>query len=85
MTDPKNYKSQEDPERAFYLISACNIMRDFPSTTALAASFIKELHAMNLRQQESDQKEAQAAAKAKVAVAEISESDTPHRSSRASR
>jgi hypothetical protein len=52
MTD--NYKSSEDPQRAFYLISACNIMRDFPKTNALAASFIRELHAMNERQAERD-------------------------------
>jgi hypothetical protein len=60
MSDEKSYKSQEDPERAFYLISACNIMRDFAKTNALAASFVRELHAMNLRQEEADQKAAKA-------------------------
>jgi hypothetical protein len=54
-----DYKSSEDPQRAFYLISACNIMRDFPKTTALAASFIRELHEMNERQAERDAKEAE--------------------------
>jgi hypothetical protein len=53
----ENYKSAEDPERAFYLISALNIMRDYPKTTALAASFIRELHEMNERQVERDAEE----------------------------
>jgi hypothetical protein len=56
MTD---YKSSEDPQRAFYLISALNIMREYPMFAALRASFDSELHEMNQRQVERDQKEAE--------------------------
>ena len=54
----KAYKSPHDPERVFYLINACNIMKDFIGTAALAASFMKELQAMNMKQVEQDAKDA---------------------------
>jgi hypothetical protein len=67
--DEKTYKSQEDPERAFYLISACHVMRDFPKTTSLAAAFIRELNAMNLRQEERDVKDREQVTKEAAAQA----------------
>ena len=78
--DPKTYKAEEDPERAFYLMSFLNIARDFPRTASLASSFSRELHAMSLRQADRDEKEnaanlKEAAAAAAKAAAETSESD----------
>jgi len=75
--DPKTYKAEEDPERAFYLMSFMNIARDFPRTAALTASFGRELHAMSLRQADKDEKENAARLKeeAAKAAAETSESD----------
>jgi len=78
--DPKAYKAEEDAERAFYLVSAAHLMRDYLGTAALCASFVRELNAMNLRQAERDEKDTadrvkeEQAASAKAAAA-TSESD----------
>lgn len=49
-----DYKAQEDAERAFYIINFCHLARDYPQTSSLAASFLRELAAMNARQTERD-------------------------------
>lgn len=83
--DPKEYKAEEDVERAFYLVSAAHLMRDYLGTAALAASFVKELVAMNTRQAERDAKEnaervkEEAAAASKAAAASESDESPPTR------
>jgi hypothetical protein len=85
--DPKDYKAEEDVERAFYLVSAAHLMRDYLGTAALAASFVKELVAMNTRQAERDAKETadrvkEEAAKASAAAASESDESPPTRAAR---
>lgn len=71
--DPKNFKAEEDPERAFYLMSFSHLARDYPATAALTASFMKELAAMSLRQKERDEK----------ALRNVEDDDAPPRQARA--
>jgi hypothetical protein len=85
--DPKEYKAEEDVERAFYLVSAAHLMRDYLGTAALAASFVKELVAMNTRQAERDAKEnaervKEEAAASKAAAASESDESPPTRAAR---
>jgi len=81
MASNKDYKAEEDVERAFYLVSAAHLMRDYLGTSALAASFVRELTTMNARQAERDAKETaervkeEAAAALKASAAVTSESD----------
>jgi hypothetical protein len=49
-----DYKAEEDVARVFHLMSSAHLMRDYPQTSALAASFLRELAAMNIRQAERD-------------------------------
>jgi hypothetical protein len=84
MTDTK-YKAEEDAERAFYLMHFCHLSRDYPQTAALAASFLRELAAMNARQVERDAKDTAdrlkaAAAAASAAAASESDESPPTRS-----
>jgi hypothetical protein len=75
MTDTK-YKAEEDAERAFYLMNFCHLSRDYPQTAALAASFLRELGAMNARQVERDAKDvADRLKSAAASAAAASESD----------
>lgn len=80
MTDPKTYKAEEDAERAFYLISFCNVAKDYLATQALAASFMKELTAMNLRQAERDTKEREAAMREAQHMASMAEDEEKKKS-----
>ena len=48
------YKAPEDVARVFHLMSSAHLMRDYPQTAALAASFMRELAAMNERQAQRD-------------------------------
>jgi hypothetical protein len=48
----KSYKTQHDPSRVYHLISACSLLRDFPSASAVAATFMKELEGLNAKQVE---------------------------------
>ena len=73
-TDDRTYKSAEDPQRAYFLLSFLNIAREFPQTSALAASFGQELHAMNLRQAERDAE----AAKAAIVEVQPNKEETSH-------
>jgi hypothetical protein len=50
-----DYKAEEDVARVFHLMSSAHLMRDYPQTSALAASFLRELASMNARQAERDQ------------------------------
>jgi hypothetical protein len=80
----KSYKATEDAERAFYLLHAASLIRDYPGHAALAASFRRELDAMNARQVELDAKENEeeqkrvAAAKAEDAhLIDVPDLDSP--------
>jgi hypothetical protein len=53
----KSYRTQQDPDRVFYLISTCSLLRDFPSASAVAATFMKELEGLNAKQVELDTKD----------------------------
>ena len=53
----KSYKCTHDIERVHHLILSAFYMRDFPATSALAASMVRELSGMNLKQIELDAKE----------------------------
>jgi hypothetical protein len=55
----KGYRAQQDPSRVYHLISACSLLRDFPSASAVAATFMKELEALNKKQLELDARDQQ--------------------------
>jgi hypothetical protein len=57
MDKEKSYRTQQDPSRVYHLISACNLLRDFPSASAVAATFMKELEGLNAKQIELDAKQ----------------------------
>ena len=50
----KNYKCPHDVERVDHLISAAHLMRDYIAVNALAASIVRELRVINLKQEELD-------------------------------
>jgi hypothetical protein len=52
-----SYRTQIDPSRVFHLMSACSLLRDFPSASAVAATFMKELQGLNAKQIELDAKQ----------------------------
>jgi len=79
MPTDDDYKSPEDPQRAYFLLGFLNTAKDYSQTSSLSAAFLRELAAMNSRQAARDTKEA-AAAKAKAA-----HEAEPHSSARAGR
>jgi hypothetical protein len=78
----RSYKAPSDPERAFHLVSAARLLKDYPNISHLAASFVRELEGMELKQADLDLKDDAefekrlAEAKAKDAKAVVKENDT---------
>jgi hypothetical protein len=52
-----DYKCPHDVERVYHLILAAHYMRDYPATSALAASIVRELSSINAKQMELDSEE----------------------------
>jgi hypothetical protein len=55
----KGYRAQQDPSRVFHLISACSLLREIPSASAVAATFMRELESLNAKQIELEAKDRQ--------------------------
>jgi hypothetical protein len=74
-----DYKAPEDVARVYHLMSSAHLMRDYPQTAALAASFLRELASMNARQAERDAQAVKDAAAAKAAPKEEENESPPKR------